>query len=99
MAYEQRDNSGSLFKNTYKQRDNQPDYTGNGMIDGVEYRISSWVKEGQKGKFFSLSFTPKEEMGERAEAPAKTPPQKGTMTKASSKHEVIEDEIDDEIPF
>jgi len=98
MVYEQRDNSGSLFKNTYKQRDNQPDYTGNGMIDGVEYKISSWVKEGQRGKFFSLSFTPKDETGERASAPAKTPPQK-PVSKTSSKHQIDELEIDDEIPF
>ena len=99
MAYEQRDNSGSLFKNTYKQRDNQPDYTGNVMVGGVEYRISSWIKDGQRGKFFSLSFTPKDEMGDRASAPTKTPPHRETMTKASSKHEDLKDEIDDEIPF
>jgi hypothetical protein len=98
MAYEQRDNSGSLFKNTYKQRDNQPDYTGNGMIDGVEYKISSWVKEGQRGKFFSLSFTPKDETGERASAPAKTPPQ-NSISKTSNKHQIDELDIDDEIPF
>ena len=99
MAYEQRDNSGSLFKNTYKQKDNQPDYTGSGLIDGSEYRVSAWVKEGQRGKFFSLSFTPKDETGERTTTPPKTQPQRGTMTKTSSNHEVIEDEIDDEIPF
>ena len=98
MAYEQRDNSGSLFKNTYKQRDNQPDYTGNGMIDGVEYKISSWVKEGQRGKFFSLSFTPKDETGERASAP-KTPAAQKPVSKTSSKHQIDELEIDDEIPF
>jgi len=99
MAYEQRDNSGSLFKNTYKQRDNQPDYTGNGIVDGTEYRVSAWVKEGAKGKFFSLSFTPKEESGESATASTKPSSPSKTMTKAPVKREVIEDEIDDEIPF
>jgi hypothetical protein len=99
MAYEQRDNSGSLFKNTFKQKDNQPDYTGAGLIDGSEYRVSAWVKEGQKGKFFSLSFTPKTEMGERASAPTTPSSPSKTMTKAPVKSEEIEDEIDDEIPF
>jgi len=98
MAYEQRDNSGSLFKNTYKQRDNQPDYTGNGIVDGTEYRVSAWVKDGAKGKFFSLSFTPKEESGESATAPTKPSPQK-PVSKTSSKHQIDELDIDDEIPF
>ncbi len=60
MAYEQRDNSGSLFKNTRKQTANHPDYDGQALIGGVEYWVKGWVKEGKKGKFFSLAFTPKQ---------------------------------------
>ena len=99
MAYEQRDNSGSLFKNTYKQRDNQPDYTGNAVIDGLDYRLSAWVKDGSKGKFFSLSFTTKDAMGQSAAAPTATSSPSKATTKAPVKREVIADEIDDEIPF
>lgn len=62
MAYEQRDNSGSLFKNDKKQDgDNKPNYTGTVMINGVEMWISAWLKDGQKGKWMSLSFKPKEQ--------------------------------------
>lgn len=64
MAYEQRDNSGSLFKNDRKEKPNQPDYTGNGVIDGVEMRLSAWIKEGRKGKFMSLAFTPKDDQSQ-----------------------------------
>ena len=61
MAYEQRDNSGSLFKNDRKETAKHPDYKGSVMINGQEMWISAWLKTGQSGvKFMSLAFSPKE---------------------------------------
>lgn len=54
-------NSGALFNNDRKEQDNHPDRTGSATIDGREYWVNAWIKEGKKGKFLSLSFKPKDE--------------------------------------
>lgn len=66
MAFEQRDNSGALFRNDRKDKETSPDYTGNALIGGVEYYLSAWLKEGKRGKFFSFAFKPKQETGQKA---------------------------------
>ena len=61
MAYEQRDGSGSLFKNDKREKDTHPNLTGTVMVGGVEYWASGWTKERANGeKWISLSFKPKE---------------------------------------
>ena len=55
MAYTPREGSGSLFKNTRKETEKHPDFNGSIMLNGKEYWLNAWVKEGQKGKFFSVS--------------------------------------------
>ena len=56
MAYTPKEGSGSLFKNDRKTTDNHPDYSGTIMVNGKEHWLSGWVKEGKKGKFFSISI-------------------------------------------
>lgn len=57
MAYEPRDQSGSLFKNDkHVTGDSLPSYRGDCMVNGKKMSVSAWVKEGKNGKFFSLSF-------------------------------------------
>ena len=50
MSY---DNSGILFKNDRKTESKHPDYNGSITVDGVEYWLSAWIKEGQKSKMKS----------------------------------------------
>lgn len=59
--YEKRDNSGVLFRNDRKERDSHPDYAGTIIVEWREYFLNGWLKEGRKGKFFSLSVKPKQE--------------------------------------
>jgi hypothetical protein len=74
---EKRDNSGVLFKNDKKDNERAPEYKGNIMVDGQEYWISAWIKEGKTGKFMGLAVSPRD-----AQPPAgKVPYGQGGTTK------------------
>jgi hypothetical protein len=79
-----KDNTGVLFKNDKKLNDNHPDYKGSITVNGVEYWISSWIKQGKNGKFMGLAVTPKE-----ATAPAKS----------SNKTHSMDDLEESDLPF
>jgi hypothetical protein len=60
MAYEIRELSGSLFKNEKKTEEKHPQMQGSCLIEGVEYWVSAWTKEGTKGRWQSLAFKRKD---------------------------------------
>lgn len=101
MAYDNT-NSGLLAKNTRKEKDSHPAYTGSINVDGRDYWISAWVKEGREGtklegqKYFSLSVKPKEEQPQRrAPEPRRSEPQRKHESRPSTSF----DDMDDDIPF
>lgn len=69
-------NTGMLSRNEHKEQPNHPDYSGFVNVDGVEYWLSGWVKEGKAGgkmegkKFFSLSLRRKDSQAPQRQAPA-----------------------------
>ena len=60
MAYQQKDNTGSLFKNDRKETDSHPDYKGSALLNGVDHWLDAWIKTSNSGtKYMSQSFKPK----------------------------------------
>jgi len=61
MAFTHKPNTGSLFKNDKRETDKHPNAKGSALIDGVEYWVSAWTNDGNKGKYQSLKFSRKDE--------------------------------------
>jgi len=55
-------NRGVLFKNEKKAKPTQADYNGNINVEGKEFWIDAWIKEGRDTgkKFLSISAKPKQ---------------------------------------
>ena len=86
-------NRGVLFKNDRKEKDTHPNMKGSINVEGVEYWVSAWTKEGQNGKFISLSLTPKEQTQTAEQVAQKAvPPQRQQAAP-------VVDDLDDSIPF
>jgi hypothetical protein len=93
MSYEQKDNSGSVFQNTRKEKDTHPDRTGSARIGGVDYWVSGWLKKDKNGsQYLSLSFKPKDgnQMASLRDDLRSNSPQAPARGRAP---------IDDEVPF
>lgn len=77
--------TGVLFKNDKGDNEKRPDYKGSAEIEGVQYWVSAWIKEGAKGKFMSMKYERKEQQAQAAPKPAPAPQ--------------APDAFDDDIPF
>ena len=112
MAY---DNSGTLSKRKEehrKDKERSSTYAGKALIDGKQFYIDAWIKEGQYGKFFSLSFKPVNGAAQshapetrdygaprRQQQPAPQPQQSQQNGQRQGKYVPTQGVLDDEVPF
>ena len=61
-------NSGVLFKNQ-SENEKAPAYKGKINVDGKDYELAAWIREGKSGKFMSLKV--QEPRQKQAPSPAK----------------------------
>ena len=92
MAYEQKPNTGSLFKNDKKEADSHPDYKGSALIDGLgECWLDAWINTSANGtKYMSLKIKPKE---------AARRPDHATSGFPVTDAYPVDRDLDDDVPF
>jgi hypothetical protein len=90
MAYEMKDNSGSLFANDRREKETHPNAKGTAMIDGREYWVDAWTNTASNGKKYqSLKFKLKEQSADQAH--------RASLNRGEVKQGY--DDLDDEVPF
>ena len=50
-------NSGVLFKNDKKGNEKAPDYKGKINVNGKDYDLAGWLREGKTGNFLSVKVS------------------------------------------
>lgn len=85
MAYEQKDNTFSAFRNKKKEKKEHSDLTGTALIEGKEYWVNIWKKTDKNNDtWLSGSIRPK------VKNETKSSPQKNAYSSQG---------FEDEIPF
>jgi hypothetical protein len=52
MDYELKEGFGNSFKNDFKEKKEQPDFTGEGMYKGEPIRLALWKRKTKKGETY-----------------------------------------------
>jgi len=78
-------NKGALFTNDQKGNEKAPNYKGKLNVDGKEYEIAGWVRQGKSGSFLSLTVS--------------EPFQKSTLTDASKQTTYSKAKETGDLPF
>lgn len=103
MAFEPKDNTGSLFRNDRREKETHANARGSAMIDGVEYYVDAWTNKDRNGNpYQSLKF--KRKTGADGRGEAKQPYDGGGTPAAGWSNKPADnqggyDDLDDQIPF
>ena len=67
MPYEQKDNSLNLFVNKFKKDGTkEPDFTGDALVDGREWKASAWKNKDKNGNtYLGISFRSPQDSAKR----------------------------------
>jgi len=101
MAYQQKENSGTLFRHQ-KTKDTQPDYTGTCLVAGKAMRMSAWVRTPQNGgnPFLSISFEDFQQQRQQAPQRAQAyQPAPQAPAPAAPQNQAPAPEGGDDLPF
>jgi len=80
-------NSGALYR-AKKEKQTQPDYSGNCTLDGKQYRIAGWLNKSKSGNnYLRLLFTEQQP----ADLNATTVQTTANMPPISNNQETIDD--------
>lgn len=93
-----RDNSGIFFVNNRKQTASHSDFQGTITVEGVEYYLNIWTKNGAKGEFWTCTVKRK---GQPADTGTKKVYTAGTSSMSKARATDPDDDfgLDDKIPF
>jgi hypothetical protein len=64
-TYQKKDGDISVFTN-HSDNANAPAWKGNLLLNGIEYQVSLWRKQGAKGEFLAGNVQVKQQTAERA---------------------------------
>lgn len=98
MSFQQKPNSGALFRNEKKEKETHPDMRGDFNIDGVNYWINAWKKEGSRGSFISFSVE-KKKAPDMASKVEEKPKQQKLHKPSVPPAPPVDDFGDSDIPF
>ena len=95
---EQKNNSGSLYRNSKKEKPTHPDYSGTVLIEAKQYRISGWINKSKAGSnYLRLLFS------EIKPQPAQTPSAEQSRLEMGTGIKDLDGNVDsvmlDDLPF
>jgi len=102
MAYETKDNTGTLFNAKERRSENSPHMDGTLIVNGRKFWIKAWRKQGKSGEFLSLAVKDAESGAmEIRQGTAFEKPEPSRVNYSNATGAVYSRELDDsdDIPF